>query len=49
MNRKPIHTQRKLALALRARAEWRVLPAVFMATLLALSVVPVIQEILSRP
>ena len=38
MNRKSFHTERKLAVALRTRAEWHVLPAVFMATLLALPV-----------
>ena len=36
MNRKSIPTERKLARALRTRAEWRVLPAVFLATLMAL-------------
>lgn len=36
MNRKSLHNERKLARALRPRAEWRVLPAAFLATLLAL-------------
>ncbi len=36
MKRKSIHTERKLILALRQRAEWRVLPAAFVATLMAL-------------
>jgi len=36
MKRKSIHTERKLARAVRSRAEWRVLPAVFVATLMAL-------------
>jgi len=36
MNRKSSTNERKLAGAVRARAEWRVLPAAFLATLLAL-------------
>lgn len=36
MKRTSIQTQRKLVLALRSRAEWRVLPAAFIVTLLAL-------------
>ena len=36
MNRKSLHTERKLAVALRTRAEWRALPAAFMVTLMAL-------------
>src|SRR6478672_4641106 len=36
MNRKSVHTERKLARAIRSRAEWRVLPAAFLATLMAL-------------
>ena len=38
MNRNPLLSERKLARALRARAEWRVLPVAFLATLLALPV-----------
>lgn len=37
-NRNAFRTERKLARALRHRTEWRVLPAVFLATLLALPV-----------
>ena len=36
MNRKSLHTEHKLAVAMRTRAEWRVLPVVFVATLMAL-------------
>ena len=38
MNRNAKLTERKLARALHLRAEWRVLPAAFLATLLALPV-----------
>ncbi|WP_374356829.1 pilus assembly protein [Thermomonas sp.] len=38
MKRKSIPTERKLARALRPHAEWRVLPTVFLATLMALPV-----------
>lgn len=38
MNRKPLSIERKLARALRQGAEWRALPAAFLATLLALPV-----------
>ena len=37
-NRKPFLAERKLSRALRPRAEWRALPAAFLATLLALPV-----------
>ena len=36
MKRKSLHTEHKLAVAMRTRAEWRVLPVVFVATLMAL-------------